>query len=159
MPTWFTMEWKPVRLIVETPDFGIVVYGLREWPVLIVTTPLHFGGSRRWMCCPECNSRRQALYVDGKRLACRVCIGLRYASQHENDRYRAIRATDRLRVALGWKPGILNPLEPKPKGMHWATYWRLRERVEAQTDAILSGLPEWLDRAERGIERRKQQRP
>lgn len=155
----FTMKRKPVQLFIDAPDFGIVVCGLKEWSVLIVTTSLHFGGYRRWMCCPECDSRRQALYVDGKRLACRVCIGLRYASQHENDRDRAIRTTDRLRESLGWKPGILNPMGPKPRGMHWATYWRLREQVEVQTDAILGGLPEWLERAERGIERRKRQKP
>jgi hypothetical protein len=153
----FTMERKPVKLFIEAPDFGIVMCGLSEWPVLIVTTPLHYGGHRRWICCPECDSRRQALYVDGKRLACRGCIGLRYESQHENKRYRALRAVDRMRELLGWKPGILNAMGPKPKGMHWATYWRLRERVELHTEAILGGLPEWLDRAERGIERRKRQ--
>lgn len=148
----FTMDRKAVRLFIEAPDFGIVVHELIAWPVFIVTTPLHFGGHRRWMCCPECDSRRQALYVDGSRLACRGCIGLRYESQHENKLYRALRAADRMRELLGWKPGILNPLGPKPKGMHWATYWRLRGRVEAQTDAILGGLPEWLDQMEKRIE-------
>jgi hypothetical protein len=155
----FTMELKPVQLFIEAPGFGIVVCGLSAWVVLIATTPLHYGGHRRWMCCPECESRRQALYVDGKRLACRGCIGLRYESQHENKRFRAIRATDSLRESLEWKPGILTPMGPKPRGMHWATYWRLRGRVEAQTDAILGGLPEWLDRAESGIKRRKRLKP
>jgi hypothetical protein len=155
----FTTERKELQLFIEAPDFGIVVYGLTEWPVLIATTRLHFGGYRRWMCCPECDSRRQTLYVDGKRLACRCCIGLRYESQHENKRLRALRVADRMRELLGWKSGILNTIGPKPKGMHWATYWRLRERVELHTEAILGGLPEWLDRAERGIERRKRQNP
>jgi hypothetical protein len=154
----FSIKPCVVHLSIDALDYGIVFCGMWQWPVKIATTDLHFGGHRRWMCCPECDSRRQALYVDGKRLACRDCIGLRYASQYENKRYRALRAADSLRESLGWKPGILNPMGPKPRGMHWTTYWRLREQVEVKTSVILGGLSEWLDRAERGIEWRKRKK-
>ena len=151
----FTMERKAVQLFIDLPDFGVVIYGEREWPVLIATTPLHYGGHRRWLCCLECGSRRQGLYINGERLACRQCLGLRYESQHENRRKREFRATDKLRVGLGWKPGIAIPAGLKPKGMHWNTYWRLRVQVDAKTNAIWGDLPQWIDRFEKSIARRQ----
>lgn len=151
----FSMQPSAVHLSIEAPNCGIVSYGQRQWSVKIATTGLQYGGHRRWLCCLECESRRLALYVDGNRLACRVCIGLRYASQHENRRDRAFRVADRVRLALGWKPGILNSPGPKPKRMHWSTYRRLHELLEAQTDAILGSLPEWIERAEKAVQRRK----
>jgi hypothetical protein len=152
--TW-TVKRRSVYVLIDGPDRGTVVCGMRQWPVDIATTRLHFGGQRRWLCCPDCGARRLALYVNDKHLACRVCLGLRYESQHENKRQRAFRAADRVREALGWKPGILNPIGSKPWGMHWSTFQRLTDELDARTDAVLCGLPEWIDRAERGIERRR----
>lgn len=150
-----TVKHRTAHVLIDGPDQGTVVCGMRQWPVDIATTALHFGGHRRWLCCPDCGARRLALYVNGKHLACRICLGLRYESQHDNKRQRAFRAADRVRGALGWKPGILTPVGPKPWGMHWSTFQRLTDELDARTDALLGGLPEWIDRAERGIERRR----
>jgi hypothetical protein len=151
----YTLDPRPAYIRIDGHDFGTVVHGSQEWLVCIECTPLHFGGSRRWLVCPCCQTRRQALYIDGKVLACRVCLGLRYESNHENRRQLALRKADRMRAVLGWKPGILNPAEGKPKHMHWSTFQSLTTELDARTDALLGALPDWIDRLERSIERRR----
>jgi hypothetical protein len=37
----------------------------------------------------------------------------------------------------------------KPKGMHWRTYWRLREEHDEAETKQLAEMREWLDRLER----------
>jgi hypothetical protein len=143
-----TMTPRSTYVRIDGPDHGTVIHGARDWLVGIALTPLHFGGGRRWLVCPCCQSRRQALYIADTELACRECLGLRYASNHENRRQRAFRATDKMRVALGWQPGIINPIGPKPRGMHWATYERVVGEIKERTDALLGNVRQWVDRAE-----------
>lgn len=126
--------------------FASVSFNFQTWVVRTGSTPLHFGGFRRWLICPECDSLRQALYVDKKRLACRCCLGLRYDTQHENRRQRAIRSVDKTRAILGWMPGLVSPNGSKPKGMHWRTYSRLRERLDGLSDAVFVNISAWIDR-------------
>ena len=66
------------------------------------------------------------LYGPGKYFACRRCCGLGYASQREGVGDRSSRQADKLRKRLGWEAGILNGDGGKPKGLHWATYQRLK---------------------------------
>lgn len=89
-------------------------------------TNCHFGGRRAWWICPACNRKVALLYCGKSNYACRKCSGLAYQSQRETQPDLAARRADKLRKRLGWKAGILNPSEGKPKGMHWRTYWRLR---------------------------------
>ena len=71
--------------------------------------------------------------------AWRHCHQLAYPSQHEAYDYRAIRRADRIRVKLGWVPGIANGNGWKPKGMHWNTF----EQLTAQHDSfVLASLAE-----------------
>lgn len=148
-----TLTPRSTYLSIDGQDHGTVVHGHHHLPVGIAFTPLHFGGGRRWLVCPCCQSRRQALYIANTVLACRGCLGLRYGSQHENRRQRGFRATDKLRVALGWEPGILNPLGKKPPRMHWATYERVFGAITERTDALVGNVREWVDRAETRLER------
>ena len=154
----WTMERRSTYVRIDGLDHGAVICEHREYPVGIAFTPLHFGGGRRWLVCPCCQSRRQALYVAKTGLACRECLGLRYESQHENKRQRAFRSADKLREALGWKPGILNPIGKKPPGMHWMTYERLYAELDERTDALLGNLGTWIERAETRL-KRVQSRP
>jgi hypothetical protein len=57
--------------------------------------------------------------------ACRHCYQLAYASSREDSGGRATRRADKLRVRLGWEPGILNGNGSKPKWMRWRTFERL----------------------------------
>lgn len=152
----FSLKYRAAYIRIDDPDYGIVVHGSREWFVGIEWTSQNYGGQRRWLVCPCCQTRRVALYINGKELACRVCLNLRYESTHDNRRERAMRTADRIRTALGWQPGILNPNGKKPKNMHWRTYQRLTGEIEAITNGLLGALPDWIDRLERGMDLRRQ---
>lgn len=91
-------------------------------------TPCHFGGDRPWFRCPGCGSRRAILY-GGSHFRCRKCYALPYASQSEPEYDRLFRRGRKIRQRLGGELGALCPFPPKPKGMHWRTYYRLRSEV------------------------------
>ncbi|MDP3521949.1 MAG: hypothetical protein Q8S02_15135 [Hydrogenophaga sp.] len=138
----------------ESSDLATVVHGHQQWLVELSVTPLNFGGHRRWMVCPECGGRREALHVLGDRLACRVCLGLRYGCQHENRRARLVRRIDKIRVRLGWPPGPLAPAAGKPPGMRWGTFHRLAGELDMLTDALVGNVVKWIDGAEAMLGRR-----
>ena len=96
-----------------------------QW-VHLQSTPCRFGGVRQWFTCPSCSKRVAALYGPGKYFACRTCCGLGYASQKEDLGDRSSRQANKIRKRLGWQAGILNGDSGKPKGLHWATYRRLK---------------------------------
>lgn len=99
-----------------------------QYPVRVVRTSCNLGGSRPWFICPALGcGRRVAILYGGGIFACRHCHRLAYASSREDAGDRATRRADRLRVRLGWKPGILNGNGDKPKWMRWRTYYRLTE--------------------------------
>lgn len=105
-----------------------------KYPVRIVRTPCHRGGSRAWFLCPALGcGRRVAILYGGAIFACRHCYRLAYASSREDTGSRATRRADGLRERLGWEPGILNGDGGKPKGMHWRTF----ERLTAQHDVLV----------------------
>jgi hypothetical protein len=116
---WLDEEWQDV-----------------EEQVPIVRTPCHFGGVRPWFVCPgvvngvPCGRRVGKLYGSGRYFLCRHCHGLAYQSQREQPHERALRRANGIRVRLGGEPGMLCPFPWKPKGMHWRTYGRLRQRAQ-----------------------------
>lgn len=143
---------KAPRVMPEGLDWARVTYGLREWLVMLNTSPLPFGGCRRYMVCPTCDSRRQDLYVSGAMLACRVCLGLRYGSQHETERDRMFRRVDAIRERLGWKGGVAHPNGEKPTGMHRVTFERLMAEHDALATYLLGDVSKWLERAEKRLQ-------
>jgi hypothetical protein len=135
--------------VVPGPDgMATVTYGVREWPVMLDTTPLHLGGVRRWLVCSGCSGRRQALYIARDQIRCRQCLDLRFACQHENKRARLFRRMNKVRARLGWQAGLLAANGGKPPRMHWNTYRGLKAELEQLTNALLGNLNDWLDRAE-----------
>lgn len=120
--------------------------GGNEWkdehyPVRIVRTPCHLGGSRAWFLCPALGcGRRVAILYSGGIFACRHCYQLAYASTREDAGGRATRRADTLRAHLGWGPGILNGHGPKPKGMHWRTFARLAAKHDALVGESLAAM-------------------
>ncbi len=118
-------------------------------------TPCNYGGSRPWFLCPRCN-RRVAVLYGGARFYCRHCHGLAYTSTRESSSDRGIRKARKIHERLGGT-GDLRFFPPKPKGMHWRTYWQLRDEAHAAYTGALRGLLERLgpvvERLERGTRR------
>lgn len=99
-----------------------------------------YGGFRKFFLCPRCHRRCMVLY-GGAYFRCRKCYGLAYASQNEDAADRTRRTAEKIRVRLGGTADLDEPFPEKPKGMHWKTYQRLRERgerLEAQWDVGLT---------------------
>lgn len=63
----------------------------------------------------------------GKYFLCRHCYDLTYQSRRDNKMYRALYKAQRIRERLGGSANMTKPFPEKAKGMHWKTYWRLRE--------------------------------
>jgi hypothetical protein len=137
--------------------------------VALERTPCTRGGDRVWFRCPGCGRRVRALYLAPGRdhFCCRHCHGLAYASQQVAPDERHLIAMRKIRRRLGDDPRQSSAWvpPPKPKGMHWRTYERLRRALtehEREREAILLEQMKRLlarsDRA-RGIRGRRQGRP
>jgi hypothetical protein len=53
---------------------------------------------------------------------------LPYSSQRETYTHRMMRKARKIRQRLGASSNLFEPVWDKPKGMHWTTFERLRER-------------------------------
>lgn len=127
-----------------------------EYPVYLEWTGCALGGQRVWFQCPGQCGRRVAILYGGRKFACRHCHKLAYECQRETYDDRAMRRADTIRVRLGWRPGIANPIGGKPKGMHWRTYLRLMKEYNAFANTSWAGAAErlgLLDRQLEGLER------
>ena len=110
--------------------------------IVIQRTKCHFGGSRPWWFCPRCG-RRCAILYGGRRFFCRRCRDIRYRSQSESKAERLLRKAERIRAKVGGSGIVFGDFPPKPKGMHWRTYHRLRDEAE---DAKVRGLTATINR-------------
>ena len=124
----YRTEADGLRLIYKTKD------GENSWRDVNELVPLarsltKFGGSRQWFLCPSCSKRCRILY-GGTLFRCRRCHGLRYESQYEPDFACAASRSHKLRAKLGHIGSLDEPFPPKPRGMRWRTYDRLRAEDE-----------------------------
>ncbi|MBG57477.1 MAG: hypothetical protein CMK46_04220 [Porticoccus sp.] len=117
-----------------------------EYPVHINWTECAKDGQRPWFICPGRGCyRRVAILYGGNYFVCRHCHKLAYSSQREADYDRLARRADRIRVKLGWPPGILNGRGwEKPKGMHHKTFNRLLAEYDRLEQASLRGIAQKL---------------
>lgn len=113
-----------------TPSLDIRGFRSKPWAlhapdgrrVEISSTPLHFGGVRWWLHCPDCNRRCTVLYGS----SCRVCLGAVHKSSTLSPRDRLFEKALAIRKRLGQRgSSLLDPLPSKPRGMHFKTYRRL----------------------------------
>jgi hypothetical protein len=112
---------------------------VEQW-VQTQTSPCHLGGQRHWFTCPKCDKRVAILYAPGRYFACRQCGDLAYATQKQGAGGRASTRVNKIRKRLGWQAGILNDTGGKPKGMHWATYQRLRSQHDTLLQVSLQDM-------------------
>jgi hypothetical protein len=92
--------------------------------------PCNLGGTRPWFSCPRCARPVAVLYMRAGRFACRHCQRVAYSSQSEGVLQRTWLKQRKLEARLGddWR---------RPKGMRYATYERLIDRLhdcEARRD-------------------------
>ncbi len=164
---WFCSSWS--RAGREVASIRGFVYGDRlilsyrhrsglgsEWedvkePVSLEWTPCNFGGERPWFLCPgvRCGRRAAVLYGPGKYYLCRHCYDLRYESQREDKKDRALRRAQKIRMRLGGSANMLEPFPERPKGMHHDTYMRLFWEYDKAHREELAGMHEWLDKLQK----------
>ena len=99
-------------------------------------TATNFGGRRLRFACPRCNRPCDVLY-GGRRFFCRSCQMLTYSSQYGAEWERARDRAERIRRKLGGPTFADDDTEdfpPKPKGMRWRTY----ERLKVQNDWLMA---------------------
>lgn len=121
--------------------------------IWIVTTPVHFGGSRHWFECPSCGRRCRVLY-GGVRFRCRLCRGAAYESQYQHPGMTISDIRWRIRERLDERGGMtsrllgLDDFPPKPPRMHWRTYRRLEALDSKLAARWRIGVGGWLQRLE-----------
>jgi hypothetical protein len=99
----------------------------------------------------RCNRRVVILYGPGKYFLCRHCYDLRYESQREDKKDRALRRAQKIRTRLGGSANMLEPFPERPKRMHHDTYIRLRWKYHEAEMEQLDGMREWLDKLKRQV--------
>lgn len=150
-PGFYTVAWScggrpsgEIGLLVNDPgpltDAITLVYRARrgggswedvEQRIGLAWTPCTYGGHRPWLVCPACLRRMAILYSGPSGFYCRKCLGLVYQSQRESGGDRALTRAQAIRRRLGGSANMLEPFPPKPRGMHWRTYLRLRRAARA----------------------------
>ena len=126
-------------------------HAVEEWqgveePVRLTWTRCNYGGQRPWFICPGvvngrlCQRRVAIFYRAGKYYLCRHCYQLAHASQRWGHADRLMEKARRIRMRLGGSANLLEPFPPKPKGMHWKTYWSLRTKSQQASLSSIYGM-------------------
>ena len=108
----------------------------------VVWVPYHFG-LRPFFECPGCGRNCCRLYL-AERGACRECLGLSYPVQFETKQNQGFRRAWKARKKLVQPDGRSACGDPipdsrKPKGMHWATFNRLRDNAGQKAVELWNG--------------------
>lgn len=119
-----------------------------DWETIYEAIPLDqthpkFGGVRYWFMCLGCGNRRRVLYGRG-RYRCRTCWRMTYSSQHDTFPQNPWERCHRTRERLGGERGYSNLFPRKPKGMHWRTYYRLRDADQQAEELMCQVMNERL---------------
>lgn len=115
---------------------------LVDYRVSLTTTRPHFGGVRWWFICSVKGTRAAKLHLPSgsDKFASRLAFGLAYKSQNETFSDRMLTKSQDIRRNIGGSASLFDPFPDKPKGMHWMTYWRLRDQSEQAADMSLAGM-------------------
>ncbi len=115
----------------------------------ITWLPWHFGGRRAYFLC-HCGRRVGILFAPrGHPWRCRRCYDLTYATRQAAPRTRLILKGQKIRERLEGALGVLDDFPPKPKGMHWQRYHRLRETHDQAVENSLAMLGVHINRLRR----------
>src|SRR6516165_1275942 len=114
----------------------------------------NYGGRGQAYFLCGCGRKCLHLYLrndprDGRRLACRRCSGVAYASQHT--RRRGINRVARLRRKIGALPSPLMPIPAKPAHVRRDFWARAIARIAVAETLVASELHDMLVRARRRL--------
>ena len=112
--------------------------------IFIDRTVCHYGGTRTWFSCPNCNARKAILYCAAKRFLCRQCYGLTYSSQNEVYADRMIRKARKLRSKLGASMNLRLPISERPYGMYRTTFERLVKQDQDNVRHVIGAYSQKL---------------
>jgi len=107
-------------------------------------TPCPYGGTRTWLVCPGCGSRRCVLYLSARDgFLCRSCLDLTYRSSQLSKTNRKFSRMRNLadRLGLDLASGQL----VGQKGMHGTTTMRIMRQYATVVSALTGSGPSWLD--------------
>ena len=105
-----------------------------EDDIEVDTTPCNFGGSRPWLVCPKCRSRRGVLFCLDGYFRCRTCHNLAYSSTREDLLTRRVRRCRELQHQLQGR-GYDHPIweiPDRPQGMSRFRYETLVRRLVSE---------------------------
>ncbi len=113
-----------------------------DYRVSLTTTRPNFGGVRWWFVCPVTGGRAAKLHLPSGSdiFASRQAFDLAYRSQNKTSSDRLLSKAQETRRRFGGSGSLLDPFPDKPKGMHWTTYWRLREQSEQAACMAVAGI-------------------
>ena len=117
-----------------------------SYSIKLSTTACHYGGYRHWFNCPSCSKRTSVLYCVHT-YVCRHCTGANYGSQLEQPIDNLFRRLNAIRARLGWRVGIANGYEHRPKGMHRTTYDNLTCEYDNLMERLIGAHRKMLDRS------------
>lgn len=93
-------------------------------------------GRRIWFQAPCCQRRTTKLYIYGKRIACRKCLDLKYASQNSTDPAKRLAMTNRKQERLlKQRRRLVHGNNPTRFGEQ---FLKLREENDALTQEMLN---------------------
>ncbi len=147
----FTIESAAMGLRYQVRSEDDEEWRLVEERILFDYTPCHLGGMRTWLLCPRCSRRVAVLYGLAQRFLCRHCYRLPYASQGESHSDRMARKARKIRRRLVVTDNLLEPIDVKPKGMHWKTFERLVAEEDIVNCESWAGLGEVLGLLDEGF--------
>jgi hypothetical protein len=84
-------------------------------------------GPRKMFLCPCCGKRCAVVYFGGNAFACRKCLKLVYLSEGEDAMGRLWRKQQKIESRLLDGDSHYQ----RPKGMHWRTFNRLADKIDA----------------------------
>ena len=85
---------------------------------------------------------------NGRPWGCRHCYRLTYATRQAVPRDRHLLRAQRIRRRLGGSPNMLEDFPPRPKGMHWQRYERMRDVHDLAQGKAMMGFMQFVDRLE-----------
>jgi hypothetical protein len=104
------------------------------------SVPNNYGGEKVYFRCPYCDRRSRFLYLHRRHFKSRLCARLNYCSQQMSKGVDlSILGMQRALKKLGIKDDFA-PIDmecytpPKPKGMHYKTYFKLLEELRDAQD-------------------------